>query len=207
MIKVMLVDDHPALLRGVATVLESDGDVEVVASVGRVSDAEEALGRLDVDVVVTDIRLPDGDGMDLMFTTREKGARLVVFTQYSADRIVMRAFRAGINSYVVKESDPHLLRHAVHAAARGDMFIDPRVAPKLVTAATKKGSTKGPFGLTPQELRVVELLPKGMTNQEIAQHLGLSYETVKTHLRHAMRKLQVDDRSAAAAMIIDSGLV
>lgn len=206
MIRALVVDDHPMFRQGVASVLEASAEIEVVGQAGSTREARTLIKQVRPDIVLIDIRLPDGDGVDLCAELRETSIKVVVLSQFSADRIVLRAFLRGAHGYVVKESEPEVLRQAVRAVMGGATFVDPRVAAKVVAAATKGPRAKGPYGLTPQELRVVELLPKRFSNREIARQLGLSEETVKTHLRHALRKLQVEDRTSAAAMVVEAGL-
>jgi DNA-binding NarL/FixJ family response regulator len=119
---------------------------------------------------------------------------------------MLRAFAAGAKGFLVKESDPEVLRQALRMVAAGNTFVDPQVAGKLVAVATKGRRARGPYGLTLQEMRVLELLPKGLSNREIGTELSVSVETVKTHVRNAMRKLQVGDRAEAAAIAIREGL-
>jgi len=206
MIRVLVVDDHPMFRQGVVTVLSAEDDLEVVGSAGSVKEARTAITELSPDVVLMDVRMPDGDGTDLCSELRDSGAKVIILSQYRADRIVLSAFRQGAKGYVVKESEPSVLRQAIRAVASGADFVDSQVAGKLVQAATKGPKTKGRFGLTPQELAVLELLPRKLTNRQIGQRLGISEETVRTHLRHTLRKLQVEDRGSAAALAVEIGL-
>jgi DNA-binding NarL/FixJ family response regulator len=204
----MLVDDHPVVREGVAAVLNLDSDCEVVGSAGSVKDAMASMDRIQPDVITIDVRLPDMDGIDAceMIRMQHPQVRILVLTRFANERVMMRAFRGGAHGFLVKESDPVVLRQAVRVVGAGGTFVDPRLADKLVLAATRGRRAPGPYGLTPQELRVVGLLPRGLSNQEIGLELGISTETVKTHLRNAMRKLQVDDRAAAAAFATREGL-
>jgi DNA-binding NarL/FixJ family response regulator len=208
MISVLLVDDHAVVREGMTAVLSSEPDIEVV---GQAASAEEAMAlvrKLTPDVVVLDVRLPGVNGSDAAAAVlrQHSRARVVVITSFPNDRIMLEAFTAGARAFLTKESDPTLLRTAVRTVMSGGTYIDPTVASKLVTLATKGRRTKGPFGLTLQEMRVLEHLPKGLTNREIGRELGISEQTVKTHLQHAMTKLGVHDRSQAAAVAIREGL-
>jgi DNA-binding NarL/FixJ family response regulator len=119
---------------------------------------------------------------------------------------LIQAFAAGAKGFVMKESQPAVLRDAVRVVSQGETFTDPRVGAKLVALASRNRRAKGPFGLTIQEMRVVEQLPRGLTNREIGSELGIAEDTVKTHLRHALRKLNARDRVEAAAIALREGL-
>jgi DNA-binding NarL/FixJ family response regulator len=134
------------------------------------------------------------------------GTRVVVLTSFPNEGVMMNAFSAGARGFVLKESESIVLRQAVRTVADGGTYADPRVAAKLVALATKGKRAKGPFDLTLQEMRILEQLPRGLTNQEIGEELGISQHTVKTHLRHAMQKLKAKDRAEAAAIALREGL-
>lgn len=137
---------------------------------------------------------------------RRPDTRVVMLTSFASTGALVQAFSAGAKGFVMKESQPAVLRDAVRAVAQGDTFTDPRVGAKLVALASRNRRTKGPFGLTLQEMRVLELLPRGLTNREIGNELGITEDTVKTHLRHALRKLKARDRVEAAAIALREGL-
>lgn len=206
--KVLLVDDHPYIRQGVAFVLDADDDLEVVGDVASAEAAFRFITRDEPDVVIFDVELPGIDGIEacesLLQTHRR--IRTIVLTRFTNESVMLRALSAGAKGFVVKESDPDHLRYAVRAVANGGTYIDPQVTGKLTALATKGRQIKGPFGLTVQEMRVVELLPKGLTNHDIAEELCVSVNTVKTHLRHAMAKMRVADRAEAAALAQREGL-
>lgn len=208
MIRVLLVDDHPVVREGVATVLTQEPDVRIVGQAGSAEQMLQDVGQLCPDVLVIDVRLPEMDGIEACEVLRVSNPRIktVVLTRFPNESMMLRAFSAGAKGFLVKESDPEIVRQAIRIVAEGGTFVDPKVARKLVILATKGRRAKGPFGLTLQEMRVVELLPKGLSNREIGSELCISQETVKTHLRHAMRKMQAADRAEAAAIAIREGL-
>lgn len=208
MTDVLLVDDHPVVREGVAGVLTTDPDINVVAEAGNADEAFAALKCHAPDVVMIDVRLPGLDGIDCCgsIVTSHPRTRVIVLTRFANESVMLRAFTAGARGFVVKESEPAIFRQAVRSVASGGIFLDPRVTGKLIAIATKGRKAKGPYGLTIQQMRVLELLPKGLSNREIGKELGISDQTVKTHLRHAMRKIQAADRSEAAAIVIAEGL-
>lgn len=208
-IRVLIVDDHPLLREGVAMMLSAGPDFEVVGAVGTAREALAEVARLEPDVAIIDLTLPDGDGIDVCarIQAEHPRVRLLVLTRTQADRFVMNAFRAGAHGFVVKTADPSEMVHAVRAVASDETYVDPRVAHCIVKAATRGRTARGPFGLTGQELHVMELVHLNLSNHQIACQLGLSVETVKTHLRHAMQKLGVDDRWSAVRVLTNEGLL
>ena len=203
MIRIVLVDDHPMMREGVRAAIDRCGGMKVVGEANSAQGAVRLVREHSPDLVVMDVRLPDADGLETcaMLNTAGTPARVVILTQYINDRTLLRAFRAGVRGYVVKTCTSRELCRAFQAVAEGKTYVDPRVAEKLVKAATKQPQQKLPYGLTPQEYRVLELLPRGFTNQQIAGALSIGVETAKTHLRHAMRKLCVSDRWEAAEIV------
>lgn len=206
--RVLLVDDHPVVREGVATVLAADDDLEVVDGVGTVQAALKVAKRLNPHAVVTDVQLPDGDGIDLCqaLLVRQPRIRTVILTRFPNESVMLRAFSAGARGFLVKESDPDLVRQAIKIVVNGAMFVDPNVTSKLISLATKGRRAHGPFGLTLQQMRVLELLPRGLSNREIGAELGLKEETIKSHLSFAMRRLGAKDRTEAASIALREGL-
>jgi DNA-binding NarL/FixJ family response regulator len=207
MIRILVVDDHPVVREGLMAVLSDEPDFRVV---GQAETGEAALVeavRLKPDVVVLDLRLPGISGTETCerLIRRHAGIRVVMLTSFPHDGAMMSAFGAGARGFVLKESEPTILRQAIRTVDAGDTYADPRVAAKVVAIA-KGGRAKGPFDLSLSEMRVLEKLPQGLTNREIARELGVSYDTVKSQLRNAMRKLRAKDRAEATAIAMREGL-
>jgi two-component system response regulator DevR len=208
MIQVLVADDHPVVREGVISILTADAEIRVLADCASGEDALRYLAENRVDILVIDVRLPGMSGVEVCAVLRERQPRLrtVILTAFPGDGVLMEALAAGARGFVLKESGPAVLRSAVRAVAKGDTYVDPRVTAKLVAVATRGRQAKGPFGLTMQELRVVELLPRGLTNRQIGGELGVSEATVKTHLHNAMRKLQAANRAQVVAVAQREGL-
>ncbi|HEX2295379.1 MAG TPA: response regulator transcription factor [Actinomycetota bacterium] len=207
MIRVLVVDGQPVVREGLMAILDEPG-LSVCGQAGSAVEAVAEAARLRPDVAVLDGRVPGATGVELcvQLARTVPGTRVVVLASFPNDGVITSAFAAGARGFVLKESDPAVIVQAVRTVADGSTFADPKIAAKLVALATRGRRAKGPFDLTLQEMRVLELLPRGLTNHEIGAHLGIGENTVKTHLRNLMRKLGARDRVEAAAIALREGL-
>jgi two-component system, NarL family, response regulator LiaR len=207
-IRVALVDDHRVVRTGLRSYLESFEDIEVV---GAASSGEEILEKLEgwlPDVVVMDLSMPGG--MDGIEATRRVRAlsphtQVVVLTAHTDDARVVAALRAGAIGYVRKDSDPEVFLAAVRGAARGQSVLDPAVAGSVLQDLLRGGPLAEE--LSEREKEVLRQLAHGRTNQEIAQELHVSAETVKTHVGNILSKLQLSHRTQAVVYALKQGLV
>lgn len=209
-VRVLIVDDHPLLRDGVRTMLETDPAFEVVGEeADTAARALSEIGRLQPDILMLDLGLPDGHGSDICARVQAEypRVRVLVLTLATNESSVMGAFRSGAHGYAVKTADRESLLAAVRAVAKDGTYIDPRIAHIVVKHAIKGQRARGPYNLTPQEIHVLELVVVKLSNPEIACQMGISVETVKTHLRHAMKKLGADDRHSAVQVMIRSGII
>jgi DNA-binding NarL/FixJ family response regulator len=197
MITVLLVDDHSLLRSGLATLIDSTGDLKVV---GQAADGEDGVAvavACTPDVVLMDLSMPVMDGVE---ATRRvlavlPNTKVVVLTSFSDRAQVDRALQAGAIGYVLKDCDPHDLIAAVRSAAAGHAPIDPRVARALLPSAR----TASPVDqLSSRELEVLRLIGKGMANKQIGRALGIQENTVKAHVGSIFRSIGVNDRTSAA---------
>ncbi|MEI6363974.1 MAG: response regulator transcription factor [Actinomycetes bacterium] len=197
MTTVLLVDDHSLLRSGLATLIESTGDLHVV---GQAADGEQALAvalECTPDVILMDLSMPIVDGVE---ATRNVLAALpdtkvVVLTSFSDRAQVERALQAGAIGYVLKDADPQDLVAAVRSAAAGHAPIDPRVARALLPSAKVSSPTDQ---LSAREIEVLRLIGKGMANKQIGRALGIQENTVKAHVGSIFRAIGVTDRTSAA---------
>jgi NarL family two-component system response regulator LiaR len=207
-IRVVLVDDHRVVRKGLRSYLESFPDVEVM---GEASSGEEILEKLEdwlPDVAVMDLSMPGG--MDGIEATRRVRAlsphtQVVVLTAHTDDARVVAALRAGAIGYVRKDSDPEVFLAAVRGAARGQSVLDPAVAGSVLQDLLRVGPLVEE--LSEREKEVLRQLAHGRTNQEIAQELHVSPETVKTHVGNILSKLQLSHRTQAVVYALKQGLV
>jgi DNA-binding NarL/FixJ family response regulator len=208
MTTVFITDDHPVVRQGIADVLADEPDFSIV---GEAASGEQLLrdaARLQPDVAVVDVQLPGIDGYQACEQLRRKYPRIrvVILTTHTHERALIAAFTAGARGFAVKSSTPDVLRQAVRSVAAGGTFIDPSVAHRLVALATRGRAAKGPHDLTLAEMRVLEMLPAGGRNRDIAEALCVSEQTVKTHVSHLLAKLGARDRAHAAAIAMREGL-
>ncbi|EFK54868.1 response regulator transcription factor [Corynebacterium genitalium ATCC 33030] len=187
--RVMLIDDHPVVRAGLRAVLNSFGDIDVVAEA---SDGTAEVPA-DVDVVVSDIQMPGVDGIEL--TRRlvaEGGPPVLILTTYDTQADVVAAMEAGAMGYLLKDAPEDELHDAVVAAAQRERTLSPQVANTLAERVLKPDEA-----LSGREIELLKALQTGMSNREIAEALFISQATVKTHLIHIYAKLGVDNRTAA----------
>ncbi len=209
-IRVLVVDDHAVVREGLRAFLELQEGIEIA---GEAADGQEALDKaLDLrpDVILMDLVMPQLDGVAAMRALRERvpRARVVVLTSFLDDEKLLPALRAGAAGYLLKNAQPRELAHAVRAAHAGEAVLDPVVAARLVdTLAAAEGGDEPLDRLTPREREVLILIGRGFPNKRIAQELGLSEKTVKTHVGHVLAKLGVSDRTQAAVLAVRAGLV
>jgi DNA-binding NarL/FixJ family response regulator len=216
-ISVLLADDQAMVRSGLALLLGSDPDIEVVGEATDGGSAVRLAHELRPDVVLMDIRMPGMDGLEATRLLAGPGVAqphtVVVLTTFGADEYVAEALQAGAVGFVLKDSDPDTLLGAVHAAAAGAGLLDPAVTRQVVArfaaAGTRTVSESPPelATLTERERAVLDELARGASNAEIAERLFVEPSTVKTHVVHVLRKLQLRDRVEAVIYAYEHGLV
>ncbi|GAA2289968.1 response regulator transcription factor [Streptomyces kunmingensis] len=205
-IKVLLVDDHQVVRRGLRTFLEIQDDIEVV---GEAADGAEGVARaeeLRPDVVLMDVKMPGMDGVDALRKLRELAnpARVLIVTSFTEQRTVVPALRAGAAGYVYKDVDPDALAGAIRSVHAGHILLQPEVADALLSQEVSGGQGRG-GSLTEREREVLGLIADGRSNREIARALVLSEKTVKTHVSNILMKLDLADRTQAALWAVRHG--
>jgi two-component system response regulator DevR len=201
-VRVFLVDDHEVVRRGVAEVLEDDPRITVAGEAGSVAEALARVPAVRPDVVVVDMRLPDGDGADLCreLLSRVPGLRCLVLTSFSDRDALDAAVRAGASGFLLKQVRGPALVSAVHAVATGGTLFEdvgpttPRIARPAATGSDRLGL------LTDQERTVLQLIGEGLTNRQIGARMGLAEKTVKNYTSHLLAKLGLERRTQAAIL-------
>ncbi|MET0419390.1 MAG: response regulator transcription factor [Actinoplanes sp.] len=203
MIRILLVDDHPVVRHGLRGMLDAEPDLTVVGEASSGPAGVAAAAELRPDIVLIDLRMPDGDGVPATERIVASGTRVVVLTTYESDRDILRAIEAGASGYLLKDASPAELADAVRAAARGETVLAPSVASTLVRQVRRPA----PPALSARETEVLRLVARGLTNADIGKQLFISEATVKTHLLRVFTKLDVADRTAAVTTAMEHGLL
>jgi len=199
-IRVFLLDDHEVVRRGLRELLEAEDDMEVV---GEASTAEEALGRIPAtspDVAVLDVRLPDGNGIDVCRDVRSKKPEIacIMLTSFSDDEAVMAAIMAGAAGYLLKQVRGTELVDGVRRVAAGESLLDPSVTTRVLERLRHGNEEDELSSLTPQERRLLDLIAEGLTNREIGERMFLAEKTVKNYVSNLLAKLGMSRRTEAA---------
>jgi two-component system, NarL family, response regulator DevR len=205
-IRLVLVDDSQVVRMGLRSLITTEPRVELIGEAGTVASAVETCARLKPDVVLLDIRLPDGTGFDAcrQILAKLPDTRVLVLTSVADETLVDEAIRAGAHGYLLKEIDGRGLLQAVFDVAEGKSILDPAVTARVIQLV-KGGSSASRDALavlSPQERKVLALIAEGQTNKEVASALGLAEKTVKNYLSNIFEKLHVSRRSQAAAMFV-----
>ncbi|MFF2774436.1 response regulator [Streptomyces sp. NPDC058052] len=207
-ITLLVVDDHPVVRDGLRGMFDADPGFRVLGEASGGVEAVELALRLDPDVVLMDLRMPAGGGVDAIAALARHGARarILVLTTYDTDTDTLPAIEAGATGYLLKDAPRDELFAAVRAAAEGRTVLSPAVATRLVSAVRRPA---GPADdtLSAREREILVLVARGTSNRGIAAELFISEATVKTHLTHIYAKLAVKDRAAAVAAGYDRGIL
>jgi DNA-binding NarL/FixJ family response regulator len=215
-IRVLIADDQPLMRAGFRMVLEVEDDITVVGEAANGEQAVHSAQRLEPDVVLMDIRMPDLDGIAATreITQADGGAvaRVLILTTFDLDEYVYDALGAGASGFLLKDSSPDQLVAAIRVVAGGEALLAPSITSRLIGqfARTREHRPEPPPGLdelTARELEVFKLLARGMSNAEIAATLVVSDSTIKTHVAHLLAKLGLRDRIHAVVLAYEAGLV
>jgi DNA-binding NarL/FixJ family response regulator len=197
MIRIVVVDDHAVVRRGLASMLSTAADIECVGTAADGPAALDLIQRLQPDVVLLDLSMPGESGIDLMRDLRKRDldVRVLVLTSFSDPDLVLDAVHAGADGYLLKQSEAETIIDAVRAVAAGASPFDPTVARWLVSSVRDRSRTEP---LTDRERQVLELVRQGQPNKSIARRLGISERTVKAHVTQILQRIGVSGRTQAA---------
>jgi DNA-binding NarL/FixJ family response regulator len=202
-ITVLIVDDHEVVREGLRLSLSRTPHIRVVGEAADGNAAIDRVGRRRPSVVIMDVRMPGMDGLDATkaLLEREPNTSVLIFTAYSERSLLARGLDSGAKGYILKEAPHDTLVRAIEKVAGGDSFIDPALMPAFLSGKDREDM------LTPREREILQLLADGMSNADVAQRLFISQETVKSHVRHILAKLEADTRTHAVAIALRDAII
>lgn len=215
MINILLADDQTLVRAGFRSILDSEEDIRVVAEAADGQQAVQQARTHVPDVVLMDVRMPLLDGIaataQIAADPTLTSVRVVILTTYDIDDHIYSALRAGASGFLVKDTEPVELIHAVRVVARGDALLSPSVTRRLISDLAERAPTPAPptglESLTGREHEVLMLVAEGLSNVEIAQRLSMSPATAKTHVSRVLAKLCIRDRAQLVVLAYEAGLV
>jgi len=215
MIRILLADDQALIRAGFRALLNAEPDMVVVAECGTGADAVMLADRERPDIVLMDIRMPQGDGLDatrkILADPGLPGTRVIILTTFELDEYISEAVRAGAAGFLVKDTEPEELLRAVRVVHDGDALLSPSVTRRIMAQlAVQSRAARPPASLdqiTDREREVLQLVGEGLNNAEIAERLFITPLTAKTHVSRIMTKLLVRDRAQLVVLAYESGLV
>lgn len=212
-IRILVADDHTLFRKGLRSLLEHQTGLQVVGEAATGPEAVTLAAELVPDVVLMDIKMPSLSGIEATKQILQENPHIgvILVTMFDDAESVFSGMRAGARGYVLKGAEPHDLTHAIEAAYRGEVLLNPAIAAKLLHRFDRAGQPRQvgiPYEeLTPRELEVLSLVAEGLSNKEVAARLVLSEKTVKNRISNIFAKLQVNDRTQAVLHALKTGLV
>ena len=201
-IRILIADDHAIFRQGLATIINRDPEMQVIAQAENGEQAISLFKEHQPDVTLMDLRMPEVEGVAAIgaICAAIKSARIIVLTTYDSDEDIYRGLQAGAKGYLLKETEPDELLNAIRTVHRGQQYIPPDVGAKLVKRLSNPE-------LSERELEVLHSLAQGMSNAEIAAALSIGEGTVKSHINRILNKLDVSDRTQAVIVAVKRGIV
>ena len=202
-ISCLIVDDHEVVREGIRLSLSRSPQIRVVGEAGDGEAAIELAERRRPDVVIMDVRMPGMDGLEAtkVLTQRVPDTSVLIFTAFSERSLLTRGIESGAKGYVLKEAPHETLLRAIEKVAQGESFIDPALMPAFLMGRDREEM------LTAREREILQLLADGMSNADVAKRLFISQETVKSHVRHILAKLEADTRTHAVAIALRDAII
>lgn len=213
--RILLVDDQPMLLSALSTILNTQLDIEVVATAANGAEAIEQAKTHDIDVAVLDIRMPVLDGISAARQIMPLGPKVIMLTTFDDDALVQEAIEAGVHGFLLKDAEPDVLADAVRTVARGESVLASGVTGRVLEwvrggvdkrNALSDAQRQGLSLLTRREVDVLAVIGSGATNAEVAARLFIAETTVKTHVKNLLHKLGARDRVALVLIAQRAGI-
>jgi DNA-binding NarL/FixJ family response regulator len=211
--RILVADDDHLMRAGLVELLTSDPSIEIVGEASTGGEAIDKATRLEPDVVLMDVRMPDLDGIEATaaLMSAARGIRVLILTTFEEDDYIFRSLRAGASGFLLKRTRPEELIAAVHTIAAGDALLSPsvtrRVIDRMASQPTPDLADRGRLAeLTPRERDVLELIARGLSNREIAGTLVVEESTIRTHVKRILMKLDLRDRVQAVIFAYENGL-
>lgn len=201
-IRILTVDDHPLLRGGIAALIADQSDMTLAGEASNGREAIEAFRRLQPDVTLMDVQLPEIDGIEAIISIRNEApaAKIIVLTTYEGDSLAQRALKAGAQAYILKARVRKDLLETIRLVHAGAKRIDPQIAEQIAFRTQDDM-------LSEREIKVLSLIAAGKSNRELAEQLGISEETAKTHVRNILAKLGANDRTHAVTLALRRGII
>ena len=208
-IRVLIVDDHAVVRAGLRLLIDAEDDLEAAGEAGSARDAIFRARELNPDVILLDVVMPDGNGLEAIPTLLHEhaGTKVLMLSMQDDPQYVRQAFAAGASGYVLKEAADTEVVAAIREVARGGRYVHPELGARLVSAETEERKRADEDPLSDREREVLRMLALGHTNQEIAKQLYISVRTAETHRAHIMQKLRLTSRAELVRYALDQGLL
>jgi DNA-binding NarL/FixJ family response regulator len=211
--RVLIADDDNLMRAGLVELLSADSSIEIVGKASTGQEAVERTRRLDPDVVLMDVRMPDLDGIDAtrQLTRAAPRTRVLILTTFEQDDYIFGALRAGASGFLLKRTPPEELIAAVHAVAAGDSLLSPSVTRRVIDRVAQQptpdlADRAKVHELTPREREVLDLVARGLSNREIARELVVEESTIRTHVKRILMKLELRDRVQIVIYAYETGV-
>jgi DNA-binding NarL/FixJ family response regulator len=199
--RVFLLDDHEIVRRGLRELIDAEDDLEVVGEAGSADEAHRRVPVANPDVAVLDVRLPDGNGIEICREIRSRSPQIacVMLTSYADDEAVYAAILAGASGYLLKQIKGSDLIEGIRSVGRGESLLDPAVTTRVLERLRHRGDDDELAALTPQERKILDHIAEGLTNRQIGEQMFLAEKTVKNYVSNVLAKLGMSRRAEAAA--------
>lgn len=197
-IRVFIVDDHTLVRHALRDLLSGETDIELIGEAATLDEARTGIAEQEPDVVLLDLRFPEGNGLDLCLELRDRHPEVLVLTSSADPSEALEAVQAGASGYLLKSADVDEYLQAVREVAHGRSVVDPSVMGHLLDRIREPSAADRLDDLSAQERRILDLLAEGVSNREIAERIGAAEKTVKNHVSTILRKLELENRTQAA---------